>query len=429
MSTQAINRSTGGAPDDVVDIPGDSDEDTDSEILFKENRHSITIVKEFGEVIDNGKKQMDFYIKEIKRLTQENEDLMVANKSIDLLKAENVHLTRQVEEFLTKEQEYNKTKMDNLRLTEEIAKLKNQLTEEMTKYKNPVLIDRDNDLIARIRKMEEKQEAAEVDRRRMEANWSRQLQAITAASDKTTKRQTKQQRTNGLQSDARQQKELVRPDRVGASSHNVEFHSERASQGGNQGVVREVVSMAGRGDSFIEVVNKRKLRRRNRKQGRGVKGNKGGDSRFEFLADSHGRGLSKLLSGADVTFKPGARMERVVEGAGREGMSCTVLMGGTNDVSVDGVKKGLVKLKEKLGSNRRVVIIGVPHRHDEVYPNVEKLIQRKNELLKHFCDFYNYKFLSIDDSELYFYGKDGLHFNMTGKRWLAKKIQTAVDFL
>ena len=187
--------------------------------------------------------------------------------------------------------------------------------------------------------------------------------------------------------------------------------------------------MAGRGDSFIEVVNKRKLRRRNRKQGRGVKGNKGGDSRFEFLADSHGRGLSKLLSGADVTFKPGARMERVVEGAGREGMSCTVIMGGTNDVSVDGVKKGLVRLKEKLGSNRRVIIVGVPHRHDEMYPNVEKLIQRKNELLKHFCDFYNYKFLSIDDSELYFYGKDGLHFNMTGKRWLAKKIQTAVDFL
>ena len=182
------------------------------------------------------------------------------------------------------------------------------------------------------------------------------------------------------------------------------------------------VSANKEGAPWVEVVRRGRKRGGNRGKGR-FKQN------FEFLSDSHGRGLVNLLSGAEVHFKPGATMERVVEGAERKGGSCTVVMGGTNDVSVEGVRRGLFKLRERVGEGRRVIIVGVPHRYDEPYPNVEKLIKRKNELLKDFCNHYNYKFLSVDDSRKSFFTNHGLHFNMTGKRWLAKKIQTAVDFL
>ena len=106
-------------------------------------------------------------------------------------------------------------------------------------------------------------------------------------------------------------------------------------------------------------------------------------------------------------------------------------MGGTNDVSVYGVKKGLSELRERLDDNRRVVIVGVPPRHDDPdgFPNVKEIISRKNEFLRDFCDFYGWTFLSTDDSEKHFYTRHGLHYNVTGKRWLAKKIQTAVNFL
>ena len=167
--------------------------------------------------------------------------------------------------------------------------------------------------------------------------------------------------------------------------------------------------------------------RRGRKKG--GKRKKGGLNRFELVADSHGRDLVNLLKGADVSFKPGARMEGVVEAAGREGMSCTVVMGGTNDVSEEGVKRGLFKLRSKLVNNRRVVVVGVPHRYDSPYPHIENVITRKNSLLKNFCDYHGYTFLSIDNSRRDFFTQHGLHFNRKGKRWLADRIQNAVNFL
>ena len=124
-----------------------------------------------------------------------------------------------------------------------------------------------------------------------------------------------------------------------------------------------------------------------------------------------------------------------------EGGLCSVIMGGTNDDSVEGMKRGLFKIREGLGVNKRVVIVGVPHRYDETHRYNNKLltreeiiarnelIARKNELLNSFCHHWGYRFLSIDDSERHFFTRHGLHFNMEGKRWLAHKIQTAVHFL
>ena len=181
-------------------------------------------------------------------------------------------------------------------------------------------------------------------------------------------------------------------------------------------------------------------RRRKNKGGKSKKGNQGKTNKFELLADSHGRDLSNLLTGAEVTVKGGAILERVVEGAGRK-EGGTVIMGGTNDESVEELKKGLFKLREGLGNKRRVVIVGVPHRYDKThrYTNQmltkkelsarEQLIKSKNELLRGFCNYHNYVFLNIDDSKRSDFTNHGLHFNMAGKRWLARKIQTAVRFL
>ena len=113
------------------------------------------------------------------------------------------------------------------------------------------------------------------------------------------------------------------------------------------------------------------------------------------------------------------------------GRECHVrlLWGGTNDVSEEGVKRGLFKLRNKLGNNRRVVIVGVPHRYDSPYPHIENVIARKNSLLKNFCDYHGYTFLSIDNSRRSFFTQHGLHFNRMGKHWLAERIQNAVNFL
>ena len=196
------------------------------------------------------------------------------------------------------------------------------------------------------------------------------------------------------------------------------------SHKGGQGVVWEGISVAKNSGSWVEVVRKGRKRGGKSKRGRVPPVNK-----YEFVADSHGRDLVQLLKGAEVSFKPGAKMEGVVEAAGRVGMSCTVVMGGTNDVSEEGVKRGLFKLRDRLGKNQKVVMVGVPHRYDSPYPYVEDMILRKNSLLKNFCDFYGYQFLSVDDSKKAFFTRHGLHFNRQGKRWLAEKIQRTVDFL
>ena len=122
-------------------------------------------------------------------------------------------------------------------------------------------------------------------------------------------------------------------------------------------------------------------------------------------------------------------MEAVVESISNGGRVGTVVMGGTNDTTEEGVRRGLIKLRERVGNSKKVIIVGVPGRHDNPYPNVSEVIQRKNELIKMFCDIHGYMFLNINNSERSHFTKHGLHFNKYGKFWLAQKIQNAVNFL
>ena len=105
-------------------------------------------------------------------------------------------------------------------------------------------------------------------------------------------------------------------------------------------------------------------------------------------------------------------------------------MGGTNDSSEEGLRAGLNNLRSKIGNKKRVIIVGVPKRYDldpDCYPNMMKVIERKNEMVKRFCDFYNYKYLCLANSKREYFTKHGLHFNKLGKRWLAERIQGAAD--
>ena len=141
--------------------------------------------------------------------------------------------------------------------------------------------------------------------------------------------------------------------------------------------------------------------------------------------------MKKFLGGAEVDFKPGARMQGVVETAGSVGKeTCLVVMGGTNDVTEEGVRAGLKELKNKIGDKKNVVIVGVPQRYDRdphLYQDVTSVIKRKNDLIKSFCDFFKLKYLNIDGSKREYFTNHGLHFKYSGKKWLAGKIQTAVN--
>ena len=123
-------------------------------------------------------------------------------------------------------------------------------------------------------------------------------------------------------------------------------------------------------------------------------------------------------------------MVGVVDGAGpvREG-ECLVVMGGTNDPSVEGVRAGLNDLKKRIGNSKNVIVVGVPKRFDEDkhYPHIAELVQPKNDLIKQFCNFHNLKYLNIDNSRREHFTRHGLHFNRhIGKKWLAEQIKTAV---
>ena len=287
----------------------------------------------------------DFYISEIRRLTKENEN---KDSVIKTLNEEKECLIRKLEKY-EKVEATDEPRLDVIR---------------------PQTDKHIEDTLAEILSRLELVEA-------FNKNFKGQLKtAVNASALALEKAEGLSSKPNELNNDV-----------IVLSNDGAASDFKRTSQGGSSGTQGEGSTVVERGASYAEALTKGPRKRANRKKGRGVKGFNGRESRFELLADSHGRGLSKLLPGAEVHFKPGARMERVVEGAGGEGTSCTVVMGGTNDVSVDGVKRGLQKLRERVGKNRRVVIVGVPHRYDYIYPNIENQIAMKNELIKHFCDF------------------------------------------
>ena len=354
----------------------------DSEISFEDD-HSIAVEEIGDRGLTNNKKQMDYYIGEIKRLTQENEEMKAANKEIDLLKKENERLTEQVTELIAKEHEYEKTNADNLRLIEENLKLKNQRTEEMTKSKTSH--DIDDVLVARLRRIEEKQEAADIERR---------------------------QQISNLQKDVKKLKEELEH----KDHNNITVNKKRGggAKRGWEGI---------KGADGEVVINNKGWEKQKRRGGR-----KNKPPTIKLIADSHGRDMKKFLGGAEVDFKPGARMQGVVETAGSVGKeTCLVVMGGTNDVTEEGVRVGLKDLKTKIGDKKNVVVVGVPQRYDLDPRLCQGAINRKNDVIKSFCDFYKLKYLNIDDSRREYFTGHGLHFKYNGKKWLAGKIQTAVN--
>ena len=415
--SEVLNNENDSTPNSANILPEETTESEEdvgltSDTIHTPNRRSISIIEEFNEVIVNGRQQVNFYIQEIERLTVENQELKYENSRLkeecardrEAMKAEKSGLEEELERY-----------------KEELNVFKKDKNTSMNENRTVNGIDWTN----QIRRLEEKQAVTEKRHKQFENTVVKQLKVLAdtceVLNNSRSKCETKLANIEGS---------VANPIRNGVGDSQA---SKVSPQGGNKqgGDVPGIK----RGGSWTEV------RRKKKRRGKGKK-NQGRAQKFKVFADSHGRDLSKLLAGAEVTVKGGAIMERVAEGVGKEeGGLCSVIMGGTNDDSVEGMKRGLFKIREGLGVNKRVVIVGVPHRYDETHRYNNKLltkeeiiarnelIARKNELLSNFCHHWGYRFLSIDDSERHFFTRHGLHFNMEGKRWLAHKIQTAVHFL
>ena len=371
-----------------------SDEDGD---LISRRRRCLSIVDEFNKEIEGGKKQMGLYINQIEKITLEKQEL---EKNYNTIQGDIATLIeeRNQEKLMmrNKEDEIKQLKLQNNQLRAEIKELKNQ-----KEVPRP-----DADILARLSQLERKQEAMENNSKKLENNMIEKLKIVTKASETLFKRcdENKKNVSKVQEHHNNLEKQKVKGGSVW----------EGASRGS---IMLEGSATGGRSDKWVDVVGKKK---------RGKP--RGGTLKIKLYADSHGRDMVDKLNGAQVSVKGGAKMEGVLGDAGNAGADvCTVVMGGTNDVSIEGVRRGLDKLKNKMGNGKKLVVVGVPNRHDRDAEHMIGMINHKNDVIKNFCYFYGYKYLNIDDSKREYFTKHGLHFNKRGKLWLADKIKSAAN--
>ena len=358
--------------------------DAVTHVLVPDDPKQLTTGEETVLLHDDPNQHVDFYIVEIERLKLE---IQTRNSTITTLQEENRLLKRQLGEFQIKEGP------DNVTTDASLSK----------------------ELLCRLRRLEERQDAAEADNCRREAKWNQQLKMLTDTSDMLVNSLNKQVARGG-------RKEEINGGAVKGGLIDGSVNEEGGPVPSGVAVEGSVgKSKDGEEDKWLVARRKRGKRRGGPVKGRGTS--------FEVFTDSHGRELGSILKGADVNVKGGARMETVVEGVSNGGRICTVVMGGTNDTTDEGVRRGLNKLRGKMGKSKKLVIVGVPKRFDHPYPNIADMIKRKNDLIKAFCNIHGYVYLNIDDAKKSFFTRHGLHFNMFGKRWLAQKIQNTVSFL
>ena len=372
-----------------------------------ETRHMTITVADDDNSTSN--EEVAFYTEELKRL--------------------NDQLTKKVVELETKEAECERLRDENLRLTEEIDKMKNENHKDTvsTQTENSsdtvqddtfthtkesgVYPDVGTSLLSRLKKLEENQAAIE----RNNCSLETRLQSVEIENKKLIGQLKIVTNATDPLSNVVQQESVA----------STVYWNKLYKEGGivPQMVVEEasVGKSTGKGEQKWEWVRRKGKKAGGSKQGR--------DVRFDVHSDSHGRDLGDLLKGARMNVKGGARMEAVVEGVKKGGNVCTVIMGGTNDTTDEGVRRGLIKLRERVDKRKNVVIVGVPKRYDMPDTDVHNVIKRKNDLLKVFCDLHGYVFLNIDNSKRSYFTKHGLHFNKFGKSWLAQKIQNTVNFL
>ena len=101
-----------------------------------------------------------------------------------------------------------------------------------------------------------------------------------------------------------------------------------------------------------------------------------------------------------------------------------VVCGGSNNISKSESIKGLKQVTQFVQNrgNTNVIILNVPHRFDlEESSCVNKEVEIFNRKLKRIMKRYNHTEVIDMSINMDHYTKHGLHMNMTGKEWLARR--------
>lgn len=155
---------------------------------------------------------------------------------------------------------------------------------------------------------------------------------------------------------------------------------------------------------------------------------------IKIVAASQGRGLAQIIND-DQSFKvtasvvPNGKMNDVLKCADCSSDVLVVFAGG-NDVRNGDPKRPAHHLNDFLMKNSlsQLIVLGIPHRHNEVPRNVTDLpVQRANAKLKELCSrFPNTVFIDVTDVPRSSFTSHGLHLNQRGKKQIADKIASAL---
>lgn len=149
----------------------------------------------------------------------------------------------------------------------------------------------------------------------------------------------------------------------------------------------------------------------------------------KILSDSHGRNIKKHLKFNNedytkyISIKPNGKLEHVLQGVKTEVKNMNkndvlIILGGTNDISIDVNEKYICDSIEKtlkMTSHTNVVLSAIPFRYD--YPHLNRKIRNINVTLNKITKKYSHvSFLQLYSFNRTDYTTNGLHFNYEGKK-------------
>jgi hypothetical protein len=156
---------------------------------------------------------------------------------------------------------------------------------------------------------------------------------------------------------------------------------------------------------------------------------------LEVIADSHGRGLSELLSlkacyPTTGLVKPGARSSEIFNTKLFDS-KIYIILAGANDVYHNETTKFLSGLKNFLASHTKVktILCTMPYRYDlPSWSHINKEIKDANSKILELCHpFGNVKVVDIGGLGRRFHTYHGLHLNVFGKSHLCERILYQVN--
>ncbi|KAG8281494.1 hypothetical protein J6590_057640 [Homalodisca vitripennis] len=173
-----------------------------------------------------------------------------------------------------------------------------------------------------------------------------------------------------------------------------------------------------------------------------VQSSSGQRNRMLVCADSHGRDLAWHLNGLQDSFeavgfvKPNGRTKQIcdrnnITNEVSKEQDLLVIISGTNDIAHNESKEFLMSISETLNQvkEKNVVLVDVPNRYDlPEWSCVNKEIQKTNFEVKEIVKIYNnVRLVEASNAGRELFTRNGMHFNIKGKRWLAQEIINVIN--